>query len=113
MTDKSCNIFWGLDLGMNSSFDSIILCRKSESIPSHWMHYIITIHSKITRINVSCCIILHVSHMKSSSARIREHIENEFLLFFWIVFCFCIVTSFPFILPFFLYRFKIIFLHKF
>ena len=60
---------------MYAHLDGVVLRRKSESVPSHGMDHIISVHQLVAAPHVGDHIASPVSHMKSVSGRIGEHIQ--------------------------------------
>ena len=94
---------------MLASLYSILLCRQTVCVISHWVKHVESLLTLVACIDVACDIAKRVSYVKSCSGRVGEHVENiEFLAFF--VLCNFVGLVFdPFLLPSFLDVSKVVF----
>src|SRR5699024_4387950 len=82
-----------------SCINRILLCRQSESVPSHRMKDVITLHAFHTRHYVCRRVTFRVSNVKSGTGWIREHIQRVKLLLVIFFFSFECFILFPQVLP--------------
>ena len=96
------DVFGGGDSGLLTSFEGVVFGGEAEGIPAHGMKNIFSSHSHHAGIDVGGDIAFGVADMKSSTARIGEHVENIELFFSKIVGSEVGLILGPFLLPFFL-----------
>ena len=59
---------------MISCANSVLLCWKTERIVSHWVKYVVALHTFHTGNDICCCISFWMTNMKT--------ISKEYLLLF-------------------------------
>ena len=87
----------------------ILLSRKPERVISHWMQHIEAAQTLVTAINVTGYIPERMSHMKSGTGRIWEHVQHIIFRLGIINICLESLIGSPKGLPFFFNFLKIIF----
>ena len=98
---------------MHTGFDRIVFGGKTERVKAHGEHYVISLHALLARNYLKTGICLDVSYVHTRTAGVGEFNKRQKLLLF--AACFAGICRFkylggvPFILPFFLYRFKFVF----
>ncbi|CJD72717.1 Uncharacterised protein [Streptococcus pneumoniae] len=71
-----CKFCWVI-----TSIHSVLLCRQTKSIPTHWVKDIVALRTFVTTEDIGCSITFWVSYVQTSSRRIREHIKRIKLRF--------------------------------
>ena len=64
---ESLYVICSYDLRMDLILDGIVLCRKTKSIPAHWIENIVALHSSFSRHNIKSCIRSRMTYVKSLS----------------------------------------------
>jgi len=96
------DVFFGGDRRMLAGLNGILLGRQSVGIVAHRVENIKSFQAFVACKNITGYISERVSHMKSGTGRIREHVQN---IIFWAVGIFDNFVGFPLYperLPFFL-----------
>ncbi|MNZ54508.1 hypothetical protein D3C78_724090 [compost metagenome] len=55
-----CKITW-----MLTCVHCILLCRKSKSIPAHWVQHVKTAHPFVTGYDIRCCVAFWMTYVQS------------------------------------------------
>src|SRR3989339_83080 len=98
------NIFISPFFRVNIIFYSRVFRRKPESVPTHRMQDVVTLHFLISGNHISYDIVFTMSHMKTAAGRVREHHKNIIFLFFREILCFKKPFTFPVSLPLLIYH---------
>src|SRR3989339_430556 len=98
------NIFISPFFRVNIIFYSRVFRRKPESVPTHRMQDVVTLHFLISGNHISYDIVFTMSHMKTAAGRGREHHKNIIFLFFREILCFKKPFTFPVSLPLLIYH---------
>ncbi len=69
---KTFYIVFGHNLRMDMIFDRIVFRRQSESVPSHRIKYVISLHSSFSCYDIQRRIRSRMPYMKPLSRRIRK-----------------------------------------
>ena len=64
---ESCHVLLCYDLRVNLVLDRIVFSWKSECIPSHWIEYVVSLHSSLSSYNIKCCVRSRMTYVKSLS----------------------------------------------
>ncbi len=99
---------------MGAGLYGVIFCRQSESVETHGMEHIVSVHAQETAVNIRGGVALGMSYMQTCSGGIGEHVQNvaTFVLGEGRIFRRMKSFSFfPALLPFLLDAFKGIFGH--